>query len=167
MSFDDPRLFDDPMPVELDSSDRDAVASLLSPVRDADRLSSGSGPFDQGQAELARLLYRQRRQRDQHLPAELLGEPAWDILLILYWARHSRRRLTLAAVCASCGAPGTTGLRYIEHLHRSGFATRIPDAADKTVSWLCLSDDGDQRVGRYLDGILGEGQSLAGCDSAH
>jgi hypothetical protein len=89
MSFDVPCLFDDPMPVELDSSDRDALERQLSPFLDAERTRLGGGQLDQGRAELARLLYRQRRQRDEHLPAELLGEPAWDILLILYWARHS------------------------------------------------------------------------------
>lgn len=167
MSFDNKRLFADPARIPLDSSDRDTLARLLSRVLEADRPKQAKGPFDGGKAELAKWLYDQRRRRDQYLPADLFGEPAWDILLILYWARHSQRRLSVSAVCASAGAPSTTALRYIEHLCGTGHVTRNPHPTDRRVSWLSLSDDADQKVGQYLDRVLNEREARPGCTSAH
>jgi DNA-binding MarR family transcriptional regulator len=167
MSFDDPRLFDHPSLIALDSSERSTLAKLLSLVLDAGRPGLRDHPVDQRRAELARWLHDQRRRRDQYLPSELFGEPAWDILLLLYWARQCQRRLSVSAVCASAGAPSTTALRYVEHLHRLGYVTKTPHPTDKRVSWLSLSDNGDQQVGHYLDQILNEGESRPGCVSAH
>jgi hypothetical protein len=154
MSSNIPHSFDDLSLISLDSSDRDALAKLLGLIRDADASSRCSGALDGGRAEAAKWLYDQRRRREQYLPAELFGEPAWDILLILYWAQHSQRRLSVSAVCVSAGAPNTTALRYIEHLCRSGYIIKKPHPTDKRITWLLLSNDADLRIGHYLDRIL-------------
>lgn len=154
MSSNIPNSFEDPSLIALDSSDRDALAKLLGQILDADASTRSNGALDGGRAEAAKWLYDQRRRREQYLPPEMFGEPAWDILLILYWAQHSQRRLSVSSVCASAGAPNTTALRYIEHLCRSGYIVRRPHPTDRRVSWLSLSNDADQRIGQYLERIL-------------
>lgn len=154
MSSDSPHSFDEPSAISLDGSDRDALAKLLAQILNAAGSNRCDGALDGGYAEAAKWLYDQRRRREQHLPPELFGEPAWDILLILYWAQHSQRRLTVSAVCASAGAPTTTALRYIEHLCRSGHIVKQPHPTDRRISWLSLSNDADQRIGHYLEQLL-------------
>lgn len=153
MSFDDPRSFDDPSFIPLDRSDRSALAKILSHVLDSDRPAPSGQAGGEARAKVAKRLHDQRRRREQFLPAELFGEPAWDILLILYWARHSQRRLSVSAVCASSGAPSTTALRYIEHLLRTGQIAKERHPTDKRISWLSLSDETDFKIGQYLDRI--------------
>lgn len=154
MSSSVPHLFDDPSTISLDGSDREALAKLLGQILDADASSRCNGHLEGGRADAAKWLYDQRRRREQFLPGELFGEPAWDILLILYWARHSQRRLSVSSVCASAGAPSTTALRHIEHLCRSGHVVRQPHPTDRRISWLSLSNDADERIGRYLESLL-------------
>jgi DNA-binding MarR family transcriptional regulator len=154
MSSNMPHSFGDPSLIAIESSDRDAHAKLLGPILDADASSRSDGALDGGRAEAAKWLYDQRRRREQFLPPELFGEPAWDILLILYWAQHSQRRLSVSAVCASAGAPNTTALRHIEHLCRSAYIVRKAHPTDRRISWLSLSNDADQRIGQYLDRLL-------------
>lgn len=153
MSFDDPRPFDDPSFIPLDSSDRNALAKILSHVLDSDRSKPCGHAGGEARAEFAKKLYDQRRRREQFLPAELFGEPAWDILLILYWARHSQRRLSVSAVCASSGAPSTTALRYIEHLLQTGQIAKERHPTDGRISWLSLTDEADFKIGQFLDRI--------------
>lgn len=156
MSFDSPRAFEDaidPSLIPLDRSDRSALAKLLTLVLDADAPTTEGQSEDWGRAEFAKWLYDQRRLREQYLPPELLGEPAWDILLLLYWARHQQRRLSVTAVCASAGAATTTALRYIDHLHRSNMLEKEPHPTDRRISWLSLSDEMDAKIARYLDHI--------------
>lgn len=153
MSFDDPRTFDAPSSISLDSSDRNALAKILSRVLDSDRPKSCGPAGREARAEFAKRLHDQRRGREQFLPAELFGEPAWDILLILYWARHSQRRISVSAVCASSGVPSTTALRYVEYLLRTGQITKDRHPTDRRISWLSLSDEADCNIGQYLDRI--------------
>jgi DNA-binding MarR family transcriptional regulator len=153
MSFDDPRAYGDRSLFPLDSADRETLTRLLSLVVEADRPDPAVTPGRGSRAELAKSLYDQRRRREGFLPADLFGEPAWDILLVLYWARHSQHRMSVSAVCASAAAPSTTALRYIEHLCRCGLIVRRPHPTDRRVSWLSISDDADQKVGDYLDRI--------------
>ena len=154
MSSNVPNSFGDPSLFSLERKDRDALANLLGQILDSDAPRYPNGALDGGRAEAAKWLYDERRRREQFLPAELFGEPAWDVLLILYWARHSQRRLNVSSVCASAGVPSTTALRHVEHLCRSGLIVRKPHPTDKRISWLSLSNEADQRVGQYLEHIL-------------
>src|SRR5687768_2889769 len=65
---------------------------------------------------LAKHLYEMRRLRENYFPADLFAEPAWDVLLLLYWAGDAQQRLSISAVCSSAGVPATTALRWIQKL---------------------------------------------------
>ena len=44
-----------------------------------------------------------RRRRPEQLEAALFGEPAWDMLLVLFKASLDRTELTIEEVCKSSG----------------------------------------------------------------
>jgi len=105
-------------------------------------------------AQLALECYKDRRARDRIFSSELFADPAWDILLILYWASHSQQRLSVTSVCASAAVPPTTGLRWIENLIRLGMLRKEKHPTDGRVTWLDLSDQARQPLDQYFDAIL-------------
>ena len=58
-------------------------------------------------AGLARALYRTRQLRMRHLPSELLGEPAWDILLDQFIAKSRGKRIPITSACIASRVPPT------------------------------------------------------------
>lgn len=79
-----------------------------------------------------------RARRNRNLPPELLGEPAWDILLDLALSYLDGRRIQTTAVGLNVGLPTTTTLRWVGHLVAHGLVNRIPDADDGRRTWLEL-----------------------------
>ena len=105
-------------------------------------------------AALAKRIHDSRRARDKFFPAEVFSDPAWDILLILYWAHHAQQRLSVSGVCASAAVPATTALRWIENLSSLGFLRKQKHQTDRRVTWLDLSKDAQEKLDQYLDGVL-------------
>lgn len=105
-------------------------------------------------AELAKEIHDFRRARDAFFPVDVFAEPAWDILLILYWARFAQESFTISNVCSSAAVPPTTALRWIERLLDLGFVHKTRHPTDHRVTWLELTDDANERLDRYLD-VLG------------
>ena len=99
----------------------------------------------------AKALYEARRARADHLPDELLGEPAWDMLLLLYFLEAEGRPVTVSGVTASSGVPGTTALRWLQTLTGRGLVKRHSDPGDRRRSWVILSDKGRRAMDRILD----------------
>lgn len=92
-------------------------------------------------AATARRLYRMRRGRDAQFGeyAELLRDPAWDLLLDLFAATLEGRRIAAcSAAIASC-SPQTTGLRCIDALVERGLLVRVGDPRDARRSMLELT----------------------------
>lgn len=92
-------------------------------------------------AAAARRLYRMRRGRDALFGeyAELLRDPAWDLLLDLFAATLEGRRIAAcSAAIASC-SPQSTGLRCIDSLVERGLLVRVADPADARRSMLELT----------------------------
>ena len=114
------------------------------------RLASSSSD----RAQLARESFMDRRARDGLFAPKLFADPAWDMLLILYCASHSRQRLSITSVCVSAAVPGTTALRWIDQLLRLGMLCKMRNPMDARVTWLDLSDKARLPLDRYFDGIL-------------
>jgi hypothetical protein len=106
----------------------------------------------------AKSAYDERRRRLQYLPGELLGEPAWDMLLDLFIRTCTGQRTSVTAACIGSGAPVTTGLRYVDQLTREGFIQRHTDRADARRSWLTLSASTVETMTRYLLGAENRSQ---------
>jgi DNA-binding MarR family transcriptional regulator len=101
-------------------------------------------------SELAKYLYETRRLREKFLPPDLFAEPAWDILLLLYWAGESGQRMSISAVCCSAGVPETTAQRWIQKLLETGMLNKEPHPTDLRVSWLTLSAQAKASLEEYL-----------------
>lgn len=91
---------------------------------------------------LARELYASRRRRHRYLPAELFGEPTWDILLDLYVAAREGRRVPTTSACIGAHVPPTTALRWLRILESRGMVEREDDGRDGRRTFVCLSATG-------------------------
>ena len=92
--------------------------------------ASGCADVPQSLADLARRLYTLRRRRARHLPAELFGEPACEILLDLFIAAEEGRLIPVTSACIAADVPGTTALRWLTLLESRGMVERRPDPRD-------------------------------------
>jgi DNA-binding MarR family transcriptional regulator len=107
--------------------------------------SDGLGPLhaegEMPQEQLTRVL-RTRAVRGKFFDPELFADPAWDILLALYEAKLTQRRISVSSCCFAAQVPTTTGLRYIAALCRQGMVLRTPDPLDARRMFLSLSREG-------------------------
>jgi hypothetical protein len=87
-----------------------------------------------------RATIRARRLRDQHFPADLFADPAWDMLLDLYAAWLEGRRVSVSSLCIAAAVPPTTALRWIGTLHYAGLFERAADPTDKRRAHIMLTD---------------------------
>lgn len=91
-----------------------------------------------------------RRTRDKFFGHGLFGEPAWDILLELYAAKGTGRKVSVSGACYATGVPLSTALRWIVRLEKCGWVRRFNDPLDKRRAWLTLSDEADIKMGECL-----------------
>lgn len=96
---------------------------------------------------------RRRSQRKSHFKAELFADPGWAMLLALYAATLSDRRLSASHLCNMAGVPGTTALRWIGKLESEGLLLRRTDPLDARRLWVELSDSGLKAMDAYWDEI--------------
>lgn len=102
-------------------------------------------------AELARQLYRDRRNRNEVFGTDdLFGEPAWDILLDLFVAAKERRRVSVSSACIGAAVPSTTALRWITILEMEGLIQREPDPNDARRVHVALTPVGYSKMLEYF-----------------
>ena len=94
---------------------------------------------------------RARRQRSDFFNSKLFADPAWDMLLELYAASLTERRLSVSRLAERSGVPMTTALRWIATLEDEGLIERQDDPFDKRRYFLLLSDDGVGAMKTYFD----------------
>ena len=88
-------------------------------------MKAADKPMPNGETlrQAAQKILAVRKLRSSYLPREILGEPAWEILLRLYTARdeadHSAQQLE-----ANSGAPASTTRRWLRYLEQEGLITR-------------------------------------------
>ncbi|MBB5987788.1 MarR family transcriptional regulator [Sphingobium lignivorans] len=111
-------------------------------------------------AEL-RALVRARRMRDQFLPADLFGEPAWDMILDLMAARTAGQRVSVSSLCIAAAVPPTTALRWIRHLTDRGIFIRIDDPMDRRRVFIELSESAAEAVSAWALSVRKKGGLLA------
>jgi len=74
-------------------------------------------------AALARTIFDLRRRRADHLPAEVLGEATWGMLLIMFIADSAGTRLTAHDLFAETAIYPSTGKRWMAVLMNAGLAS--------------------------------------------
>jgi DNA-binding MarR family transcriptional regulator len=98
---------------------------------------------------LARQDLAHRRKRMSLFDSTMFGEPAWDMLLILY-AAQNERRYTIGQLTSLAEAPGTTALRWLKYLTDKELVEREPSAHDMRVVYIRLSDKGLSNLDSYF-----------------
>jgi DNA-binding MarR family transcriptional regulator len=97
-------------------------------------------PFQSaGTERRVRNILRLRRRREALFGSALFGEPAWDMLLELYAAELTGRRVSVSGLCGVSGVPSTTALRWIKMLENADWITRKADPVDGRRSFLSLT----------------------------
>lgn len=154
-----------------------AIADQLSAL--ADGLRGGSeinlaetvSKDDRSQStflQLAKQTYADRRKRDGILgDAQLLGEPAWDILLDLYIAQAQGQEVSVSSACIGSAAPPTTGLRWLGVLQEEGLVERINDPSDQRRVLVHLTPFGLDKMDAYFAEVASAKASTQSGGRAH
>lgn len=95
--------------------------------------------LDRELGRFARLLYRERRQRDALLNEGLFGEAAWDILLDLFASWSEGKSVRISSACIAAAVPATTALRYLSELEKRGLLERIASSTDRRSQYVRLT----------------------------
>jgi DNA-binding MarR family transcriptional regulator len=95
-------------------------------------------------------LVRARRQRAKFFNPELFADPAWDMLLELYAAALSQRRVSVSSLCIASGVAATTALRWMSALQKDGLIARENDPLDGRRVFVKLSAKGQRSIEDYF-----------------
>jgi DNA-binding MarR family transcriptional regulator len=133
-----------------------AALQLLSVIADAwDRnshpMSDEAIAVSSGRRHLVNqalgILHR-RRQRARYF-GPMFGEPAWDMLLVLY-AHECHDRFKVSRLVEQSGGPATTGLRWLDYLENQQLVRRERDPLDARAMFVDLTDKGRTALDTYL-----------------
>jgi len=114
------------------------------------RISARREPTEKELRQLARKIYESRRMRDGIMDTKLFGEPAWDMLLALYYLPASGNMLTVSGLCFCAGVPQTTAHRWQSTLFAQGLIERGPHGTDRRMQFVRLTKRGRELLERYL-----------------
>ena len=130
---------------------RDPIADAARKARESiDALEAAARPAPGDPLVAARRLYRERRTRDAALPAELFGEPAWDLLLGLYISRADAEEVSVTRAAELACAKMTTALRLIDRLEREGLVKRQDGSRSRRVTAIALTKAAAERLEQHL-----------------
>ena len=99
-------------------------------------------------------LIRARRARAKYMSSELFAEPAWDMLLDLFDAELSNRRVCVSSLCIASCVPATTGLRWLTTMIRQGVFIRRPDPRDGRRAYVELAPEVSEGLRQYFSDIV-------------
>lgn len=98
-----------------------------------------------------------RRLRQDSTVLSKLDEPSWTILLEVYRAEISGRRLSVSKLCALDEASQTTAWRRIRSMEEDGLLVRDQDPADARRSFVMLTETSVHAVADFMaraDGLM-------------
>jgi DNA-binding MarR family transcriptional regulator len=101
----------------------------------------------------ARQIYEKRQERIARFGSQMFGEPAWEMLLILYLEEGGERQSQTRLADLS-GASRSTAMRWIDHLVRNGLAHREDHPTDKRRNFIALSEKGRRQLELYLSDTI-------------
>jgi DNA-binding MarR family transcriptional regulator len=97
------------------------------------------------------LIISLRRARQDILGARSFGEPAWDIMLVLYEASFLGRPLSIATIGRRTNIKPSSMLRWVETLVAWDLAIRISDPHDRRTTRLALTAPGQSKLEAFVD----------------
>ena len=96
---------------------------------------------------------KMRRHREREFP-KLFSDPGWDMILLLYVARKTGRKIKTSAIAGLINVPGTTSLRYIGLLEARCLIERMRDPRDARRKWVSLSTYGCELVEGWVSTMV-------------
>lgn len=133
---------------------RSILEKLVGSSKGADS-STRTARKEQGAVELARSLHSARKRRTEHFGAALFGEPAWDMLLILFiYGNRDGERLSVSRLAEYGEAPLTTAIRWLDYLESQRMIVREQCSADRRKYFVELSDRGRTLMVDYFESLL-------------
>lgn len=105
--------------------------------------------------EYAGQICQSRDLRERSFDHNMFGEPAWDILLVLYTIDGDRRRLNTRELARLANLALTTALRWLDFLERRDLIVRKANTFDLRMVDAELSDKGRTAMDNYLLQMLG------------
>lgn len=116
---------------------------------DPGRAGSSSSPTQATLVAQARLILASRKRRVDHFGRGVFGEPAWEILLLLYITAGGQRQ-TVPRLSELSGISRSTAIRWIEYLERERLVGRVPHPTDKRIDFVQLTHKGREKLEAYL-----------------
>ena len=83
-----------------------------------------------------------------------LTEPAWDVLLDLYFRTCRGERVSVSNACVASGVPSATALRWLDILIDAGLIRREADDVDRRRTWLTPTEHCMTQMEAYLSTTL-------------
>lgn len=120
-----------------------------------ERGESGGRKAEITAEEIDAVIFR-RRRRGAYLPQDLLGDPAWDMMLELLRAEVMQRRMSVSNLCAAAGVPATTALRWLKSLEERSLVIRHADPLDRRRVFVELTPDSSSALRRWFADSFGE-----------
>lgn len=111
---------------------------------------AGEPPGPEELAARARIILHSRRAREHYFKRAMFGEPAWDILLVLYVSDLSGGRQTISKLADWIETPLSTVIRWIGYLEKERLVERHPHPTDKRTVFIRMLPKGRQAMGDYL-----------------
>lgn len=140
---------------ELDKCERQTTDNNISSLDDFRRLAQKANfPHQELTGIFAESIYRDRQRRSQFLPSVPFAEPAWDILLDLYFRTCRKERVSVSNACVASRVPSATALRWIDILVDSGLIVREADAADRRRIWLKPTESCMTKLSDFLSSMV-------------
>lgn len=90
-----------------------------------------------------------RRRRQDIFGKAMFGEPAWEMLLLLYITEPGPRQ-SISRLADESGASRTTALRWIDYLEGQGLIRREAHPNDRRIAFVQLTQKGRQSIELYL-----------------
>jgi DNA-binding MarR family transcriptional regulator len=105
----------------------------------------------------ARKIIANRTLRRQLFPTTIFGEPAWDILLVLY-SQSTGTDKSVATLSKLTDAPLSTIIRWVKYLEDAGLVMREPNHSNHMRDLVHLTDKASRALQFYLLQVARDGQ---------
>lgn len=135
------KLLDRPKGSLRDETERRKIGSRSEPISPYEPIPSEGRTDRRHLIDVAKDVQRLRKCRSLHLPSDMLGEPAWEIMLTLY-IEEEQMTLSITRVTMENDIPTTTALRWISYLEAQMLVSSRADLWDGRRRLLSLTERG-------------------------
>jgi hypothetical protein len=101
-------------------------------------------------AKVVATVIRARRLRGNYFDDSLFADPAWDMMLDLFHAELTQRRVAVSSLCIASSVPATTALRWSKAMTDKGLFVRRADPFDARRVYVELSPQTSHALHSYF-----------------